>query len=178
MPSSIGQYFTTISEKKYWNSLDQLNNEPAFVAESQKEFQDEIPVEEFLGKESLVDTSASRRDFLKFMGFSLGAATLAACETPVVKSIPYVVKPEEVTPGVANWYASTFNVGGDFARKQARELVLAWINNFTRWSVLEWRADILDDLVRGVAPKVTFDTTMIHSVWDGTDADHNYNQQS
>jgi molybdopterin-containing oxidoreductase family iron-sulfur binding subunit len=26
-----------------------------------------------------------------------------------------VVKPEEITPGVANWYASSFNLGGDFA---------------------------------------------------------------
>ena len=52
---------------------------------------------------------------MKFLGFSTAAATLAACETPVVKSIPYVIKPEEVTPGVANWYASTFYDGNDFA---------------------------------------------------------------
>ena len=49
------------------------------------------------------------------MGFSTAAATLAACEAPVIKSIPYVIKPEEVTPGVANWYASTFYDGNDFA---------------------------------------------------------------
>ena len=104
-----------MSDKKYWNSLEQLNNDPAFVKEAEKEFKDEIPVADFLGKESLVDTSSSRRDFLKFMGFSLGAATLAACETPVTKAIPYVVKPEEITPGVANWYASSFNMGGYFA---------------------------------------------------------------
>ncbi len=42
------------------------------------------------------------------------AATLAACETPVVKSIPYTNKPEEITPGVANYYASTFYDGHDF----------------------------------------------------------------
>ncbi|HRQ83564.1 MAG TPA: hypothetical protein PLV70_00460, partial [Flavobacteriales bacterium] len=53
--------------------------------------------------------------FLKFLGFSVGAATLAACEAPVIKSIPYVNKPEEITPGVANWYASTFYDGEDFA---------------------------------------------------------------
>lgn len=104
-----------MSDKKYWNSLDQLNNDQAFVEEAQREFKQEVPVEEFLGNEAIENTSASRRDFLKFMGFSLGAATLAACETPVTKAIPYVIKPEEITPGVANWYASTFNVGGDFA---------------------------------------------------------------
>jgi molybdopterin-containing oxidoreductase family iron-sulfur binding subunit len=48
------------------------------------------------------------------MGFSVAAATLAACETPVVKSIPYVVKPEEITPGIANYYASTYYDGNDY----------------------------------------------------------------
>ena len=48
------------------------------------------------------------------MGFSLAAATLAACETPVVKSHPYTNKPAEVTPGVANHYASTYYDGQNF----------------------------------------------------------------
>jgi len=104
-----------MSDKKYWNSVDQLEDSPLFIEEAQKEFSEAVPVEDFLSKSNLTDTSASRRDFLKFMGFSLGAATLAACETPVVKSIPYVVKPEEVTPGVANWYASSYERGGDFS---------------------------------------------------------------
>ena len=104
-----------MSGKKYWNSLDQLEETPQFVEEAQKEFSEAVPVEDFLSKSNLTDTSSSRRDFLKFMGFSLGAATLAACETPVVKSIPYVVKPEVVTPGVPNWYASSYGRGGDFA---------------------------------------------------------------
>ncbi|UTW63479.1 TAT-variant-translocated molybdopterin oxidoreductase [bacterium SCSIO 12741] len=104
-----------MSTKKYWNSLEQLQEDPKFLESAQKEFNEEIPVEEFLGNEVLKDTSTSRRDFLKFMGFSLGAATLAACEAPVVRSIPYVVKPEVVTPGVANWYASSVFRGGNFA---------------------------------------------------------------
>jgi molybdopterin-containing oxidoreductase family iron-sulfur binding subunit len=49
------------------------------------------------------------------MGFTTTAAVLASCETPVIKSIPYVVKPEEVTPGIANFYASTFYDGHDYA---------------------------------------------------------------
>ncbi len=103
------------SEKKYWNSLEQLNNDEAFLETAEKEFQEEIPVEEFLGKTELDQVTTNRRDFLKFVGFSVGAATLAACEAPVTKSIPYVVKPEEVYPGVANWYASTYCDGNDFA---------------------------------------------------------------
>ncbi len=101
--------------KQYWNSIDQLENDESFVAKAQNEFADELPVGKFLGSESLSETSTSRRDFLKFVGFGVAAATLAACEAPVIKSIPYVVRPEEIVPGVANYYASTFFDGMDFA---------------------------------------------------------------
>ncbi|MCI5059064.1 MAG: TAT-variant-translocated molybdopterin oxidoreductase, partial [Flavobacteriales bacterium] len=103
-----------MSEKKYWNSVEHLNEDAAFVEQAHKEFPDEIPVDEFLSKTELASTSTSRRDFLKFLGFSVSAATLAACETPVVRSVPYVVKPEEITPGVANYYASTYYDGVDY----------------------------------------------------------------
>ena len=56
-----------------------------------------------------------RRDFLKYLGFGVAAASLAACEAPVKKAIPYLIKPEEITPGVANFYASTFFDGHDYA---------------------------------------------------------------
>ena len=52
---------------------------------------------------------------MKYIGFSTAAATLAACEGPVVKSIPYVVQPKEIIPGVANYYATTIGNGYDFA---------------------------------------------------------------
>ena len=55
-----------------------------------------------------------QEDFLKFLGFSTAAATLAACEAPVVKSIPYVNKPDEIVPGIANYYATIFD-GRDYA---------------------------------------------------------------
>jgi len=74
-----------------------------------------LPIDEFLSDKELPSTSTSRRDFLKFLGFSTAAATLAACEAPVVKSIPYLVKPEEIIPGVANYYASTIYDGRDYA---------------------------------------------------------------
>ena len=41
-------------------------------------------------------SSTSRRDFLKLLGFSTAAVTLAACEAPVIKTIPYVVKPHDI----------------------------------------------------------------------------------
>ena len=101
--------------KKYWKGLAELTNDPAIDSLKQNEFVEKLPVDEFLGDEKLAESNTSRRDFLKFLGFSTAAATLASCETPVNKAIPYVVKPEEITPGVANWYASTYYDGNDFA---------------------------------------------------------------
>ena len=48
-----------------------------------------------------------RRDFLKLIGVSTGAAAASGCSDPVQKLIPYVVQPEEITPGLAVSYAST-----------------------------------------------------------------------
>ncbi|WP_185873893.1 4Fe-4S dicluster domain-containing protein [Blattabacterium cuenoti] len=63
----------------------------------------------------LLKNKTSRRDFLKWIGFSTASVTLAACKGPVIKSIPYIVKPEEITPGVPTYYASTmidsFDIG-------------------------------------------------------------------
>ncbi|MCH2192999.1 TAT-variant-translocated molybdopterin oxidoreductase [Kordia sp.] len=105
------------SNKKYWKSVEELNEKSSIVeALRQNEFVEEVPVDEFLGdKETLESSSTSRRDFLKYVGFSTAAATLAACEGPVIKSIPYVVQPEMIIPGVADYYATTIADGYDFA---------------------------------------------------------------
>ncbi len=100
-----------MESKTYWTSLKehQLQN----AGNSRDEFSEELPVDDtFSGDGNL---SAGRRDFLKMLGFSITAATLAAsCDSPVRKVIPYVVKPEDVTPGIATWYASTFQNGSDW----------------------------------------------------------------
>ncbi len=102
--------------KKYWKGLEQLDNDSKFVESSNNEFAEHLPVTEFLeDKDSLGDTSTTRRDFLKYLGFGVAAASLAACETPVTKAIPYLNKPEEITPGLANYYASTYFDGNDYA---------------------------------------------------------------
>ena len=105
------------SNKKYWKSVEELNDNSSIVETlQQNEFVEEIPTDEFLGdKQALESSSTSRRDFLKYVGFSTAAATLAACEGPVIKSIPYVVQPKEIVPGVANYYATTIANGYDFA---------------------------------------------------------------
>lgn len=105
------------SNKKYWKSVEELSENSSIVETlKSNEFVEEIPVEDFLGnKEGLSSSSTSRRDFLKFVGFSTAAASLAACEGPVHKSIPYVVQPEQIVPGVWDMYATTFFDGFDFA---------------------------------------------------------------
>jgi MoCo/4Fe-4S cofactor protein with predicted Tat translocation signal len=101
--------------RKYWKGIDELNETPTFLQSRDQEFPQQVSVEEFLGDENLKETSTARRDFLKFLGFSVAAATVAACETPVTKAIPYVVKPENVTPGMPTWYASTYYDGNSYA---------------------------------------------------------------
>lgn len=104
------------SKKTYWRSVEELNNKDLTQQLASNEFAEEIPVEDFLGNNKAMEsTQTSRRDFLKLLGFSTAAVTLAACEAPVIKSIPYVVKPDNITPGVPTWYASTIFDGFDYA---------------------------------------------------------------
>jgi molybdopterin-containing oxidoreductase family iron-sulfur binding subunit len=98
------------NKKRYWNGLEQLKNDPEYIKYADREFPQELPV----GKEDSAAPSSSRRDFLKMMGFSVAAASLAACEAPVRKAIPYLNKPVSLEPGVPNYYASTYSIGGDY----------------------------------------------------------------
>lgn len=97
------------NQKKYWRGLEELNTSPEFAGNSKNEFMEGLPLDEALNENSSTFGLASnRRDFLKFFGFSIGAVALAACnKTPVKNAIPYVVKPENITPGVPLYYAST-----------------------------------------------------------------------
>ena len=95
--------------KKYWQSLEEKQQAPQFIEASQHEFAEELPVEEFFG-ERAASLPLDRRDFLKLAGFSFSVAGLAACsKMPVEKAIPYLTQPEDVIPGVPNYYASTSN---------------------------------------------------------------------
>jgi len=103
------------SNKRYWQSVVEIEDSSIVESLSKNEFV-EIPTDEFLGdKETLESSSTSRRDFLKYVGFTTAAATLAACEGPVKKSIPYVVKPDDTILGVADWFASSIANGQDYA---------------------------------------------------------------
>jgi len=97
------------NKKNYFKGLEQLKETPEFKKYSEKEFPEYLPINDSESGEP------SRRDFLKMMGFGVAAVSLAACETPVKKAIPYVRKPETVDPSIPNYYASTFVSGSDYA---------------------------------------------------------------
>jgi molybdopterin-containing oxidoreductase family iron-sulfur binding subunit len=100
-------------EKQYWQSLEEYSelNESS-VLESKK------PLPEFSVEgldESEIKGTSSRRDFLKMLGFSVGTVALvSSCQMPVRKAIPLLNQPEDLIPGVPNYYASTFFDGNDY----------------------------------------------------------------
>lgn len=102
------------NHKRYWKGLEELSNDPSFVKLADQEFPSYIPVKEANASSPVDGGNTGRRDFLKLMGFGVAAASLAACEAPVTKAIPYLNKPEDITPGIANWYSSTFMDGGEY----------------------------------------------------------------
>ncbi len=54
------------------------------------------------------DYGFDRRSFLKLAGFAFAGAVVSGCQpSRMDKAIPYLIKPEEITPGLAYWYAST-----------------------------------------------------------------------
>jgi len=105
------------NHKKYWKSEVELSSDNKMISDLRNnEFVDELPVNTLLGnKNNLENSSTNRRDFLKYLGFSTAAATLASCEGPVNRSIPYVVQPERIIPGISNYYATSIADGYDFA---------------------------------------------------------------
>lgn len=104
------------SNKIYWKNIAQLDREDEAIQKlEENEFVDQLPVNSLLDdQQALEESNTSRRDFLKYVGFSTAAATLAACEGPVIKSVPYVVQPERIRPGIANYYATSIADGFDF----------------------------------------------------------------
>ena len=97
--------------KKYWKSIEDLNNDSKTELITESEF----PIEGIPEDEIKKRGTSSRRDFLKMLGFGVGFVTFAAsCENPINRAIPYLIKPENIIPGNANYYASTFFDGNDY----------------------------------------------------------------
>ena len=91
--------------KEYWKRIEDLHPETKQVVKEKSSF---------LLSDGHEPSSNSRRDFLKYFGFSIAsAAVLAGCEKPVKKAIPLLIQPEEIKPGTANYYASACYDGNE-----------------------------------------------------------------
>lgn len=106
--------------EKYWRSLDEYKHGPDKKAEKVVEEEQKNLVLD-LADEKITSANASRRDFLKLVGFSFATAAItSSCEKPVQKAIPYLVKPEEVTPGKSSYYATSFYDGTEYCSVVAK----------------------------------------------------------
>jgi MoCo/4Fe-4S cofactor protein with predicted Tat translocation signal len=93
---------TSLETANYWMSLEQAKGQsPEFAKRAEQEFMSSP----FAGAKN--EDGFARREFLKLMGASIGLAA-TACTRPVQNIIPYAKAPVEVTPGVSNFYASTW----------------------------------------------------------------------
>ncbi len=92
--------------KRYWRSLEELADTPAFQELMRREFPEQA---------SIWPDGLSRRQFLTLMGASLALAGLSGCSVrpaPSVNITPYVRQPEEVVPGKPLYFATAMTLGG------------------------------------------------------------------
>ena len=87
--------------KKYWRSLGQLNDTPAFRGWLEREFPQ--------GASELKGGDVSRRSFLQLMGASMALAGLsfAGCRRPVKHLIPFTKGTEWSIPGKALFFSTS-----------------------------------------------------------------------
>lgn len=85
--------------KRYWKSLDDLSNKPSFKNWVEREFPEGASMLE----------GVQRRGFMKLMAASFGLAGLGmtGCRRPEHTILPYGKSPEELIPGVPNFYATS-----------------------------------------------------------------------
>jgi molybdopterin-containing oxidoreductase family iron-sulfur binding subunit len=83
---------------RYWKSVEELNG----ARGSSTEFPGGLPAPGDSG-----GSDATRRDFLSLMGFSVTAATMAACRAPTQHALPLPVGTDQLIPGVPAFYATT-----------------------------------------------------------------------
>ena len=164
------------SNKKYWKGLEEFKNTPVFVENSKNEFAEPLPIEDVLSEAGL-STVTPRRDFLKALGFGLGAVTLAACQqTPVHKSIPYLIRPEEVVPGIPNFYVSTYKSNPVLVKTVVGRPIKIEVNPnagvFSTGTDAQAQASVLDlyDVSKLKNPILKKGTSLKDSTWSELDA--------
>jgi len=100
--------------KKHKNNQEE-NNDLVIFNDGNSEVLKEDQLPELFGND-VIRNNTTRRDFLKFLGFSFAsAAVLASCKRPVLKALPYIIQPPEITPGKALYYASSYYDGHEYS---------------------------------------------------------------
>ena len=90
------------TDRVYWRNLEELSDSP--------EYRKDL-IDRYRQNDRNEPNSLTRRDFIALMGASMALAGLAGCRRPVEKIIPYVTQPEEIVPGVPQYYATTMPLG-------------------------------------------------------------------
>jgi molybdopterin-containing oxidoreductase family iron-sulfur binding subunit len=92
------------TDPNYWQSFEELHNDPEFLKLHQDEFKEGVSD----GVDTNEMSSISRRKFLALLGASAALAGTACSDyRDKGEIIPYNRKPEEITLGSPNFYAST-----------------------------------------------------------------------
>jgi Fe-S-cluster-containing dehydrogenase component len=101
------------TEKRYYQNIRELDPGSLKLQDRSGEMEHKTDILSLL--DGSVKGQASRRNFLKLTGFSAVLSTVvSSCEKPIQKAIPYLIKPEEITPGISKYYASSFFDGEEF----------------------------------------------------------------
>ncbi|NNF58787.1 MAG: TAT-variant-translocated molybdopterin oxidoreductase [Rhodothermaceae bacterium] len=99
---------TSGAQPPLWRSYEDRTDAPGYAALRRNEFLPGATEADDLAG----DPGPSRRTFLKVVGASMAMAGLTGCRRPAEQILPYVRKPEEVVPGLANFYATAMPHGG------------------------------------------------------------------
>ena len=92
------------ARRRYWKSLDELAQAPAFLEFLHREFPEQA---------SMFEDEKGRREFLTLMGASLALAGLTACtKQPEERILPYVRQPETLVPGRPLFFATAASHDG------------------------------------------------------------------
>ncbi|MFZ1614309.1 MAG: TAT-variant-translocated molybdopterin oxidoreductase, partial [Holophaga sp.] len=96
-----------IGTPRHWRSLDERAETPEARQAAHDEFKPGA-----MDPEDRPSTNLSRRTFLTLVGATTALAATVACDKKGRSTVvPYTKRPQEIVPGVANHYASTFPEG-------------------------------------------------------------------
>ena len=89
----------------YWRSMEQLSGSAEYQQLLEREFPTDNP-------DQAPTDAVSRRRFLGLVAASVAMASTTACRKPFRKILPYNKRPEDMVPGMPQYYATALELGG------------------------------------------------------------------